>query len=447
MGSNIGSPAKGYLYRLLADGARPFRYRSRVRTLLGFPECGIEMNFSKPLPIAGFSYVVPRFMGEFEFPDDVVSAGSRLVVHAEEMTSSARRTSGIPPQGERARRRSATDLPSGQRTVLACEVAIEEQRRPAPRPAEAASGETRSGEPARSGNRVNTAPGEIGPAQTGPAATAPWHTESRTGPAFQAYDVSLPGTQARRHPAAHSGEGPAPHGVLPPIPDVVLPGIQARRDPAAHSGEDRIRELKPTNLTLPASSEPAADSASATKRAREASTQENRSKTADAAPPARPAGIPVGHAVHGVPSPIHASGSAIPERPFPQVHSVQRSSSQAPHDPPPARRESPRVRTESRSDLPPHLRAETVATHWRPEQTVWDAAGMPAMRHPNRASHQSRPPEIHQQPPAAASNPVPVVPSAQTPLIVVQPGSGPAVTSPAFWERRHLTNLRLRIRR
>src|ERR1035437_615360 len=100
MGSNIGSPAKGYLYRLLADGARPFRYRSRVRTLLGFPECGIEMNFSKPLPIAGFSYVVPRFMGEFEFPDDVVSAGSRLVVHAEEMTSSARRTSGIPPRSE-----------------------------------------------------------------------------------------------------------------------------------------------------------------------------------------------------------------------------------------------------------------------------------------------------------------------------------------------------------
>src|ERR1019366_1798650 len=159
------------------------------------------------------------------------------------------------PQGERARRRSATDLPSGQRTVLACEVAIEEQRRPAPRPAEAVSGETRSGESPRGGNRVKTAPGEIGPA--------------RTGPAFQAYDVSLPGTQARRHPAAHSGEGPAPHGVPPPVPDVVLPGIQARRDPAAHSGEDRIRELKPTNLTLPASSEPAADSASATKRARE----------------------------------------------------------------------------------------------------------------------------------------------------------------------------------
>jgi hypothetical protein len=433
MGSNIGSPAKGYLYRLLADGARPFRYRSRVRTLLGFPECGIEMNFSKPLPIAGFSYVVPRFMGEFEFPDDVVSAGSRLVVHAEEMTSSARRTSGIPPQGERARRRSATDLPSGQRTVLACEVAIEEQRRPAPRRAEAASGETRSGESARGGNRVNTAPGEIGPA--------------RTEPALQAHDVSLPGTQARRHPAAHSGEGLAPHGVPPPIPDVVLPGIPARRDSAAHSGEDRIGELTPTNLTLPASSEPAADSASATQRPREASTQENRSKTADAAPPARPAGIPVGHAVHGVPSPIHASGSAIPERPFPQVHSVQRSSSQAPHDPPPARRESPRVRTESRSDLPPHLRAETVATHGRPEQTVWDAAGMPAMRHPNRASHQSRPPEIHQRPPAAASNLAPVVPSAQTPVIVVQPGSGSAVTSPAFWERRHLTNLRLRIRR
>src|ERR1035441_6451942 len=348
MGSNIGSPAKGYLYRLLADGARPFRYRSRVRTWLGVPDCGIEMNFSKPLPIAGFSYVVPRFMGEFEFPDDVVSAASRLVVHAEEMTSSARRTSGIPPQAERARRRSATDPPSAQRTVLACEVAIEEQRRPAPRRAEAASGETRSGESARGGNRVNTAPGEIGPA--------------RTEPALQAHDVSLPDTQARRHPAAHSGEGLAPHGVPPPIPDVVLPGIPARRDPAAHSGEDRIRELKPTNLTLPASSEPAADSASATKRAREASTQENRSKTADAAPPARPAGIPVGHAVHGVPSPIHASGSAIPERPFPQVHSVQRSSSQAPHDPPPARRESPRVRTEFRSAVTPR---------GRPEQTVW----------------------------------------------------------------------------
>ena len=71
MAGNLQSAGTGYLHRLLADAAQPFRYRARVRALLGFPEIGgPAMNFSAPLPSAGFRYFVPRFRAEFDLPED-----------------------------------------------------------------------------------------------------------------------------------------------------------------------------------------------------------------------------------------------------------------------------------------------------------------------------------------------------------------------------------------
>ena len=64
----------GYLSGILAAGARPFRYRSRVWSLLGVPDrSGAKMLFPDALPFAGFSYLRPLSAGEFEFPNDFVA--------------------------------------------------------------------------------------------------------------------------------------------------------------------------------------------------------------------------------------------------------------------------------------------------------------------------------------------------------------------------------------
>jgi len=420
-GNKGGRADKGYLYHLLADGAGPFRYRSRVRALLGFPEYGgVQMNFSKPLSIGGFSYVVPRFRGEFEFPDDLVSAGSRSVVHGEEIMSSTRRTSGEirspePPSGRNPTQTApprTTEHPTGRvpRTGEATPRDVQ------PRQHDSARGGQHTADSATANPRprLSSTP-EIGS-----------KTESK----------STLGRPAGI-PVGHS-----PHGV-PPVHDVTLPGTQARRKTVAHD-EDRIPEKKPANPIVPEWSEQPADPAAANPRSRDRSTPESRSETVGDATLGRP-GVPVGRATHVVPSPIRARGDAMPDRPVPEVLRGQGSPGPVRDDRPAERIGPPRVRTESRSNLP-HLRTETIAP-WRPEQTVWDASGLPYTRRPNRANHQERPPESHPQSSPAASNPMAAAPAAQTTAIVVQPGASPGVTPPAFWERRHLTTLRLRIRR
>lgn len=48
----------GYLHAVLVDGVRPFRYRSRVRSLLGTPESEEQpLRFAPPLPPVGFKYI------------------------------------------------------------------------------------------------------------------------------------------------------------------------------------------------------------------------------------------------------------------------------------------------------------------------------------------------------------------------------------------------------
>jgi hypothetical protein len=80
-------------------------FRSRVRSLLGLSHSdGVEMNFSNPLPIPGFTYVAPRFTGEFELPDELFTGGTRHVTRAEEITPSVGRSAGTPEQNEPYRR-------------------------------------------------------------------------------------------------------------------------------------------------------------------------------------------------------------------------------------------------------------------------------------------------------------------------------------------------------
>ena len=54
-----------YLYSILADGARPFIYRSGVRLLLGIPDMDkSSLAFPPSIPAAGFRYANYQFMSE-----------------------------------------------------------------------------------------------------------------------------------------------------------------------------------------------------------------------------------------------------------------------------------------------------------------------------------------------------------------------------------------------
>lgn len=66
MRSDKGQAPSGYLHSVLADGAKPFRYRSGVRSLLGMPDReGGNLVFSPTLPPVGFRY---EFRGESYLP-------------------------------------------------------------------------------------------------------------------------------------------------------------------------------------------------------------------------------------------------------------------------------------------------------------------------------------------------------------------------------------------
>lgn len=57
--------SSSYLHRVLRDGAKPFRYRSGVRSLLGMPDSeGIKLSSSSKLPPIGFRYANPSFASE-----------------------------------------------------------------------------------------------------------------------------------------------------------------------------------------------------------------------------------------------------------------------------------------------------------------------------------------------------------------------------------------------
>jgi hypothetical protein len=66
-------PADGYLRRVLADGALPFRYRGGVRALLGEPDGPGLLRAAPPAPQPQLSYPRPAWTGEVELPDDILT--------------------------------------------------------------------------------------------------------------------------------------------------------------------------------------------------------------------------------------------------------------------------------------------------------------------------------------------------------------------------------------
>lgn len=71
-----------FLHRALSDGAKPFRYRSGVRSLLGIPDSeGSRLAFSPTLPPVGFRYANTPFVGEPYITEDFPRDTERSAFH------------------------------------------------------------------------------------------------------------------------------------------------------------------------------------------------------------------------------------------------------------------------------------------------------------------------------------------------------------------------------
>jgi hypothetical protein len=96
MATDTDGAANSFLRRQLSDGVRPFRYRGRIRALLGHPESGgVESDFPT-LPVADFAQLHSQFAGEFEFPGNPVATTPRRVVTTADPAHVVRSGVGLP---------------------------------------------------------------------------------------------------------------------------------------------------------------------------------------------------------------------------------------------------------------------------------------------------------------------------------------------------------------
>ena len=394
--------AKGYLYRLLADGALPFRYRGSVRSLLGLPELsGVEVNFSKRLPFGGFSYVVPRFSGEFEFPDEFLGSSPRRTSQTEavfpgsraasEPTAPVRRTSEAEAHAP-----GRTALPGiSQGGELVSKLDSEPKRKI----------EANIDSPSKHVSKAMTASEPSQPAR-GRQAAAPSQAHEIDIPGGISIPNALKGVDDRTHAAIHSdlpGRVAKSSYPIQSVPDAVRPNLNPQI-----TGESQVLRRDVTGPQLTSPKQPASV-------------------------------VPEGNSFPGI-APRQARLST-PSKPFgklpsgetPDVTGTRRSGSMAVPD----RAQSPLPRTRS-------------AQPYTGEETTEAARSLPSLRRPDaqsgsKAAHSFE--DFRQAPEGAAPIQAPTAPSAPSPIVVVQSAPSHDTASPAFWERRHLGHIKVRIRR
>ncbi len=85
MTQSEGSHSK-YLHSVLADGSRNFRYRPRVRALLGLPTSeGVKVRFGFPFSsMMAFTYSHPQFREESYLPDEAPGNLARGITYVED---------------------------------------------------------------------------------------------------------------------------------------------------------------------------------------------------------------------------------------------------------------------------------------------------------------------------------------------------------------------------
>jgi hypothetical protein len=411
MAADIRDAAKGYVHRLLADAARPFRYRGGVRVLLGLPRVSDpQPSFSRPLPAADFACLLPR-RGREEaelseaFLDELRRAGEQVP----EAGSSGQPSSALSPSPRAINAEVRPDAGSLEFVGRASATAQARVTRPSAVEAEVAphvraaqrqpaaavvhgAGAMPIEEIVVPGRRQRADSSQSSPTASGAADTMaaqeallwPDHAKApdstASAPDGRAMNSPLPSATAEPLPARRT--------VMQPTPAHELPGIAA---PLSES----MRNSSGVSFAA-------------------------RSLGATATP--SPGEVA---STFGVP-PVADSARAPAGRPGPTRHAWRPSpsgSSSAPH-PVAAQATSPLTPSDFRS--PRHDRSPP-----------WPFPAQESV--PGGASSQSAL--------AVPAGHTPLEPAVTHPVVVMQPTIDADMTPPAFWERRHLGHLQVRIRR
>jgi hypothetical protein len=431
MASETEAAVNGYLHQVLADGAKPFCYRSRLRALLGFPELGgVLMNFPKPPPFSGFGYVRPQFTGEFEFPDEWLTGSPRSTAH---MAAAVANT-------------EEAELPMPRRTDLSKEPERDSSGREANQ-STASAAVLQGGQPTAISptQRDLVVPGSAVPRRAvvpeghirpqrrpadGGSQPTPAQTQSvahRFDPALQKHDVNIPGLRKERYPATASGE----------------------TDP-------RRREIKP---------ERPQEAGSVGSQSR---IEKPRQKAAEGSLPARVVDVLPGTAAVAIRSVSAADGLVSRQTvrtahlaPVEELHPTSAEPRDKPQLVPrqsrivaaPSASDLPRARFEDTS-RPVPIRSESDVGHRLPEPPSRDillTRGDPVMRRPHPLPSERATRGRSETGPQgwtdATPSIVPAEPAPHPQVVVVNQLAGSGAAPFAFWERRHLSHLHVRIRR
>src|SRR6266850_103777 len=237
MPTDDASAGDGYLHRLLSDGARPFRYRSRLRALLGSPEPGgVQIRFLPPLPLAGFAYLRRGFAGEFDSPGGFAADQQPQITYTEEVSSQWQ--PHRPGDGVGAARLSPDNQSSTQRhheptrgrTVAAPDNAWQGDVEPKGRTIAASDGAPQG----------NVAPERRAVAALDSAPQGDGAPERRGVAALDSAPQS-DGAPERRTVAA--SDNVAQDDVPSQGQDVVIPGASQRPNPTSENNNVRAREV------------------------------------------------------------------------------------------------------------------------------------------------------------------------------------------------------------
>ncbi len=407
-------PADGYLHRVLADGALPFRYRGSVRALLGEPDGPGLLRATPPAPQPRFSYPRSAWLGEIELPDGILSM--------------ARGPLDWPggydrPRGDGHRGTAAGGTSRGTRDEIP-EPATEHPSalsrpavilEPGPQPRAAAS---------------PSAVTEPGPAEgPGPAAITP------TGSAHAAQTlITEPGrytaTELTQTPVAGSGHPRGPHAAPPPDsgPGPVRPATAAaHQGPEPKASPGGSREVLIPGRTIRSS--PMTRSEAVGTGSDPSGLTSHVSKRQSAGPLRRSGAEPAG--ITGrAPAMTNSSGDRSPPDPGLTVRRI-----------PPRHLGATAGQHDAGTVIPrgqaSQLRAQRPAGPGRRQADIVPAAQAdtpPSLRSAPEAGTRSR----MEQPPVTPPATAPVSPPPQ--FIVMLPPRTPTAP-PAFWARRHLGRL------
>src|SRR6266850_6794779 len=273
MPTDDASAGDGYLHRLLSDGARPFRYRSRLRALLGSPEPGgVQIRFLPPLPLAGFAYLRRGFAGEFDSPGGFAADQQPQITYTEEVSSqwqphrpgdgvgaarlSPDNQSSTQRHHEPTRGRTVAapdnawqgDVEPKGRTIAASDEAPQGDVAPTGRTI-AASDKAPQGDVAPKGRTVaaqdSAAQGNVAPERRAVAAldSAPQGDGAPERRGVAALDSAPQSDGAPERRTVAASDNVAQDDVPSQGQDVVIPGASQRPNPTSENNNVRAREV------------------------------------------------------------------------------------------------------------------------------------------------------------------------------------------------------------